>query len=138
MIMNCIDRRNQARVSLIAPGIIGGREAHVRCSTRDVSLGGMALVTSERRDPGDFVRAIWSVGGSDSVEIEAVVVHASQQDGESWLLGLRFVRMSGQAQRTIFAHIRNQTLGSRALVPRKSPGRAPRVLRSPASLLLQR
>jgi hypothetical protein len=120
------DRRNQARMSMTAAGTIYGRQARVQCSTLDVCIRGMALVTLERRDPGDFLRIVWSIGECDSVDVEAVVVHATPQDCGTWLLGVRFVRMSDDAQRAIFAHIRNRALGSRtrALALTKAKSRA--------------
>jgi hypothetical protein len=114
--MNGFDRRNQARVSMTATGTIYGRQARLPCSALDVCIRGMALVTLERRDAGDFLRILWSLGECDSVGMEAVVVHATPRDCGTWLLGVRFVRMSDDARRAIFSHIRNRALGLRARV----------------------
>ena len=124
--MNGFDRRNQARVSMTATGTIYGRQARVPCSILDVCIRGMALVTLERRDPGDFLRVAWSIGECDSVGIEAVVVHATPRDCGTWLLGVKFVRMSDDARRAISSHIRHRALGSRARALALTKARAER------------
>lgn len=127
--MNEPNRRLHTRVALSARGKVRDSDLSSSCSTLDVSLSGMALISTERRSPGKFVRIAWCLPGHAWLEADAVVVHARLQKTSGWVLGLRFLHLPRASEAAIFEYVAGHTPGLRiAAAPRQAttpPQRSP-------------
>jgi hypothetical protein len=93
----------------------------------------LALISTERRSPGKFLRLAWWMPGHDWLQADAVVVHARLRNSGDWVLGLRFLHLPRTSRAAIVEHVASRAPGVRSgsapqqakVLPRPQQGRVP-------------